>query len=97
MNYMKHNIIVKFSKDAPSVENMLPRINEIFSGVLEVDGVESFCVFRNCINRDNRYDIMIQIDMSRESLENYDHCQAHIIWKEEFSAYIEKKAIFDFE
>ncbi|MDY3758687.1 MAG: hypothetical protein SOZ72_04850 [Treponema sp.] len=40
---------------------------------------------------------MIQIDMSRESLENYDHCQAHIIWKEEFSAYIEKKAIFDFE
>lgn len=46
MNYMKHNIIVKFSKDAPSVESMLPRINEIFSGVLEVDGVESFCVFK---------------------------------------------------
>ncbi|MDY4129991.1 MAG: hypothetical protein SOX88_01565 [Treponema sp.] len=40
---------------------------------------------------------MIQIDMSRESLEKYDHCQAHIIWKEEFFAYIEKKAIFDFE
>lgn len=56
-----------------------------------------FAFSKNCINRDNRYDIMIQIDMSRESLENYDNCQAHIIWKEEFFAYIEKKAIFDFE
>lgn len=94
---MKHNIIVKFSKDAPSVESMLPRINEIFSGTLEVDGVDSFTVFRNCINRDNRYDIMIQIEMKKEALEDYDHCQAHKTWKEEFSGYIEKKAIFDFE
>lgn len=42
MNYMKHNIIVKFSKDAPSVESMLPRINEIFSAYIEKKAIFDF-------------------------------------------------------
>lgn len=92
---MRHHIIVKFKKDAPSLKDMLPRIRTIFSGVLEVPGVSGYEILENCVDRSNRYDLMIVITMRREALETYDNCEAHHAWKNEFSAYIESKAIFD--
>ncbi len=94
---MKHYIIVKFKEDAPRLDDMIGRIEEIFRGVLEVRGVESFKLVRNCIDRSNRYDLMIVIQMDKNSLPDYDESIPHHTWKEEFSKYIEKKAIFDAE
>ena len=94
---MKHYIIVKFRKDAPSLDQMMDEIDSIFKGVLEVPGVSGYNLVRNCIDRSNRYDLMIIIEMKKESLESYDDCHSHHQWKENFSQYIESKAIFDCE
>ena len=94
---MKHHIIVKFSESAPALDAMLPRIDEIFSGVTQVPGVHSYELIRNCIDRSNRYHLMIVIDMDKEALEAYDDCAPHHQWKDEFTPLIEKKAIFDSE
>ncbi len=94
---MKHHIIVKFKKDAPSLDQMMPEIDSIFKGVLEVPGVSGYNLVRNCIDRPNRYDLMIIIEMEKGSLESYDNCHSHHQWKEKFSQYMESKAIFDCE
>ncbi len=80
---MKHHIIVKFNKDAPALNEMLPDIEKIFEGVLEVPGV-------------NSYNLVV-IDMEKSALEAYDNCHAHHIWKDNYSKFIESKAIFDSE
>ena len=41
--------------------------------------------------------MLIRIDMEKEALEKYDMSENHHIWKESYSKYIEKKAIFDYE
>ncbi|MCQ2611415.1 MAG: hypothetical protein MJ169_06650 [Treponema sp.] len=94
---MKHHIIVKFKKEAPELSQMLPRIQQIFSGVLKVSGVSSYELIPNCIDRSNRYNLMIVITMDKNALESYDACDAHHQWKDEFTALIESKAIFDCE
>lgn len=94
---MKHHIIVKFKKEAPALKEMLPRIDEIFSGVKNVPGVKDYSLVENCIDRSNRYNLMIVIYMEKDALEKYDCCEAHHAWKEEFSKYMESKAIFDCE
>lgn len=51
----------------------------------------------NCIDRPNRYDLMITIDMDEEALAAYDASDPHHEWKETFGDLIEKKAIFDYQ
>lgn len=94
---MKHHIIVKFKKEAPALNEMLPDIEKIFEGVLEVPGVNSYNLVLNCIDRSNRYNLMIVIDMEKSALEAYDNCHAHHMWKDNYSQFIESKAIFDSE
>lgn len=94
---MKHHIIVKFNETAPELKKMLPRIDQIFSGVLKVPGISGYKLVKNCIARPNRYDLMIIIEMAENALPAYDDCEAHHAWKNEFSSLIEKKAIFDCE
>ena len=92
---MKHCIIVKFKKDV-DYKSMLGDIQALFHHCLEIDGVSDVKILENCIARDNRYDICIEITMKEESLPLYDDCKWHHLWKENYSQYIEKKAIFDF-
>ena len=94
---MKHHIIVKLNKDAHALEEMLPDIEKIFEVVLEVPGVNSYNLVLNCIDRSNRYNLMIVIDMEKSALEAYDNCHAHHMWKDNYSKFIESKAIFDSE
>ncbi len=94
---MKHHIIVKFNEKAPALEQMLPDIEGIFKGVLEVPGVKGFQLIKNCIDRSNRYNLMIVIEMEKSALEAYDNCHAHHQWKDNYSQFIESKAIFDSE
>ena len=47
--------------------------------------------------RDNRYDVLIVLDMERDALPLYDGSAPHHRWKEEFGPLLAQKAIFDFE
>lgn len=96
---MKHCIIVKFRPEVTAAmkEDMLPAIKELFGCTTSLDGVNGVNVFTNCTPRDNRYDLMIEIDMTKEALPAYDDCEWHHRWKDEYGKYIDKKAIFDYE
>lgn len=96
---MKHCIIVKFNPNiSMKMENsFIAQIKELFDDCLEIEGVHDVKVFRNCINRDGRADIMIQIDMEKSALEEYDKSDAHLMWKTEYGRFIASKVIFDYE
>ena len=94
---MKHYIIAKYNASVVDKEALLPRIREIFSLADQIPGVHGAEVRPNCVARENRYDVMIVIDMEKEALPAYDVSEMHHLWKDEFTPLLEKKAIFDHE
>ena len=95
---MKHCIIAKYTAEAYARrEALLPRIREIFSAAGDIPGVRGAEVFPNCVARDNRYDVLIVLDMERDALPLYDGSAPHLLWKEAFGPLLAQKAIFDFE
>ena len=92
---MYHCILVKFKKNFCLKDNM-DDIKSIFDS-LNFDGLNKIDYFFNCINRENRFDLLIRINMKKESLDSYDQSFSHKLWKEKYSQYIDKKAIFDYE
>lgn len=93
---MKHYIIAKYTAEGYAKrEELLGRIREIFSAATEIAGVHGAQVLPSCVERDNRFDVMIVLDMDREALPLYDASKMHRRWKEEFGSLLEKKAIFD--
>lgn len=96
---MKHLILAKFKPEITAEQKaaMLPDIRRIFEETLSIEGITDVQVFTNCVDRSNRYDLMIQITMDRSALEAYDACAPHHEWKERYGALLEKKAIFDHE
>ena len=96
---MKHCIIVKFKNNVSAEDKlrMLPEITELFEHTKQIDGVRGIRVLTNCTPRDNRYDLMIEMDMEQSALAEYDDCIWHHRWKDEYGGFIEKKAIFDYE
>ena len=94
---MKHYIIAKFKSEISDKQALMPRIWEIFSAADHIPGIYGVQIHTNCIDRDNRFDVMIVIDMEKSSLPAYDNSAMHHQWKEEFGPLLEKKAIFDHE
>ena len=92
---MLHHILVKYTEDVTDKETLIPKIEQIFSSLKDVEGIHSVTVHPNVIDRPNRYDVMIVIDMAPEALEAYDQSEAHHRWKDEFGPLMAKKAIFD--
>ncbi|BBH27169.1 Dabb family protein [Intestinibaculum porci] len=92
---MKHNIIVKW-KDRET-NKRIEQIKAIFNETLSIPGIHEVTYTFNCIDRPNRYDLMITIDMDEEALAAYDASDPHHEWKETFGDLIEKKAIFDYQ
>ena len=66
---MKHYIIAKF-KDRDDTEKLLPEIKVLFQKTLDLKGVESVIIHKSNSTRDNRYSIMIEMNLSHEGLEN---------------------------
>lgn len=96
---MKHCIIVKFIPEiSRKIEkNFIEQIQELFDNTKEIEGIHDVKIFKNCVNRDNRADIMIEMDMEKEALEEYDKSPWHILWKQEYGRFIESKSIFDYD
>lgn len=96
---MKHCIIVKYRKevDEDRKNSLIEEIRDLFEHTLEIDGIHEVNVYPNCTPRDNRYDLMIEMDMEKEALAEYDDCLYHHMWKDNYGDLLEKKAIFDHE
>ena len=93
---MRHYIIVKF-KDKTVAEKIKVPVKALFERTLVIEGINAVEVKTCCIDRENRYDMMITIDMEKEALSSYDVSEPHKEWKAEYGDLIEKKAIFDSE
>ena len=96
---MKHCILVKYNADidAAKKEKLLSEIKEVFSGLSAIEGIHGVEVIPNVVDRSNRYDLLIRIDMEKETLPVYDDSEPHHIWKRDYACYLEKKAIFDYD
>ena len=84
---MRHYILAKFQADAGDWHDYLPRIREIFGAA----------VYPGCVDRENRYHVLIELEMEPSALTTYDESAMHHRWKDEFGPLLEKKAIFDYE
>ena len=60
---MKHCILARFRADAGDWRAYLPEIREIFSAAGDIPGVRGAEVFHNCVDRENRYHVLIRLDM----------------------------------
>ena len=93
---MRHYVIIKL-KDRSLKNEVAARARSIFERTLAIDGVEKVCIYDNCVDRPNRYDIMIEITMRPDVLAAYDVSEAHLEWKHYCDPLLESKAVFDCE
>ena len=94
---MKHCIIAKFNDGVADKAAMIARIEELFSSAPAMDGIHGYTVLRNCVDRENRYDLAIVVDMDKSKLPVWDVSELHHEWKSRFGSCLAAKAIFDFE
>lgn len=96
---MKHNIIVKFADtvDKAEKEALFPEIKALFEKTLEIEGIHKVTLKPNVVDKSNRYDLDIEMDMEPEALPAYDDCIWHKKWKEEYGPLLQAKTIIDFE
>ena len=94
---MLHRIIVKYTELVTDREKFEKEVLELFNPVTSIEGIRSVKTVAGLPLAPNRYDLIIEIEMDRESLEAYNECEPHKIWKRDYAKYVEKKAIFDCE
>ena len=94
---MKHCILAKWNENVTDKAALLPPITALFGTVNTIPGVHGVEIYPCCIDRANRYDVMIVLEMDRDALPLYDDSEMHHRWKDEFGGLLEKKAIFDYE
>ncbi len=94
---MKHHIIVKYNALVTDKEALQKDIAALFASAREIPGVSGARLFPNCIPLENRFDLMIVVDMEKEALPNWNTSALHLKWKEEYGKFIQSKAIFDCE
>lgn len=94
---MKHCILAKWNERVTDKAALLQKIRCLFAAYDAVTGVHSVSVLPCCIDRPNRYDVMIVLDMDKDALSAWDDSALHHRWKEEYGELLEKKAIFDYE
>ena len=94
---MKHYIIVKYDDTVTDKSLMAEKIRKLFVSGEDIPGIHSYSVIPNCVARDNRFDLMIEICMDRGALPLWDESPLHRRWKNEFGGFIPAKTIFDRE
>ncbi len=94
---MKHHIIIKYNALVTDKQKMQAEIENFFSPATEIDGVYGVCFYPNCIPLENRFDLMIVLEMDKAALPNWNASALHLQWKEQYGRYILSKAIFDCE
>lgn len=88
---MKHCIIAKFGDMVADKKETLAQVKALFAAAVPIEGVTGIVIHENCVARDNRYDLMIVVEMARDASE------IHHQWKAQFGGMLASKAIFDYE
>ena len=93
---MLHHILVKWN---PTVEKQaaVQAVCALYAEATAISGVHRVDIRENVTPRENRYDLMIVLDMDDDALPIWDKSSLHQKWKIEFGSRIEKKCIFDCE
>lgn len=93
---MRHYIIVKFR---PEVDwhALVEPIRDLFLGSLEIEGVAGVRVYPSGSDRENRYHLMIEMELTPAALTAYDSSELHLRWKDIYGPLLESKVIFDRE
>lgn len=91
---MLHYILVKWNPDVEK-QSAAQAVRALYAKAAEIAGVRRVEIRENITPRDNRYDLMIVLEMDGEALFSWDQSQLHQQWKQEYGAHIEKKCIFD--
>lgn len=94
---MKHHIIVKYVPEVTDKKALLEKIKALYAGAVDIPGVHGVDFYENCIARENRYDLMIVLNMDEAALPNWDASDIHHEWKDKYGHLVAKKAIFDCE
>ena len=94
---MKHCILVKWNSEIKDKHEVVGSVKTIFDELLKINGIHAVSYRENCIDRANRYDLLICIDMDEDVLPTYDASAPHLKWKEKYGKFVENKAIFDFK
>ena len=94
---MKHCIIAKFNESVVDKSAAIEGVKALFASAAPIEGVNGIVIHENCVERDNRYDLMIVVEMEKAALPNWDASEIHHPWKNHCGGMLEKKAIFDFE
>ena len=94
---MIHYILVKWSKEVGDKAALLEKVRALYAKAKDIPGVRGVTLKPNVTPRDNRYDLMIAIDMEKDALPTWDESALHKTWKAEYGSLVEKKAIFDSE
>ena len=94
---MKHVILVKWNALVSDKNAIKTEVEIIFEQLLKFEPIHDVKIHQNVIDRANRYDLMIVIEMDKEFLPVYDESEQHKEWKQKFGKFVENKAIFDFE
>ena len=96
---MNHMMLAKFKKEysKKQISKMFVDIKNIYENAKTIPGVHDVEYHVNCIDRENRYDIFINIIMDKEALPLWDDCKWHKKWKTDYVHMLESKCIFDYE
>ena len=94
---MKHHIIVKWNDRVTDRAALMEELEQLFSEAPEVEGVRGASLIPNCVDRPNRYDLMIVLEMEKDALPFWDASEVHLRWKEKYGGLVGSKAIFDCE
>jgi len=94
---LKHHIIIKYNALVEDKQNMQEEIRQFFAPATEIEGVHGVFFYPNCIPLENRFDLMIVLEMEKDALANWNTSSLHLQWKEQYGRYILSKAIFDCE
>lgn len=92
---MLHHILVKWNDTVTDKAALAQEVCALFADAAKLPGVRGCQVRPNVVDRPNRYDLMIVVDMDREALPGWDACALHHAWKDGYGARIAQKAIFD--
>ena len=94
---MKHVILVKWNALVSDKNSIKTEVENIFEQLLKFKPIHDVKIHQNVIDRTNRYDLMIVIEMDKNFLPVYDESEQHKEWKQKFGKFVENKAIFDYE
>ncbi len=94
---MKHCILVKWNDTVTDKATVESDAKKLFANALSLPEIKDIHFINNCVDKENRYDFLIIIEMEKESLPIWNECDVHKKWKALFGGFIESKAIFDFE